>query len=111
MRYALGVKGVEFTGILQNIDIPTEPEYQDLRNNMEIFVIFWTPKGKKITKEGTLEDDNADLTDGAYIFWTDDDATQPSLLNETGYWEYTVAVSFTNGKYIESPYRHSFWVT
>ncbi len=109
--YAQGHKGLKFTGQLLNIDDADDPMPQSLINEMIVYVIFKKPDGTISVQLGELEDENADLSDGADIVYHDDDADEPSLLDQRGYWEYTIAVYFSNGTYIESPYLEGFWVT
>ncbi len=98
--YALGHKNLKFTGQLQNIDDPDNPTPLSLVGETVVYVIFIKENGTIIVHMGELEDDNANLADGADIFYHDNDPDEPSLLDEPGYWEYTVAAYFSNGAYI-----------
>ena len=112
IRYAFGQKDVEFTGFLSNISDRANPVPVDLLNSIEAFVIFTRPDGTKVTKTARIIDDNADLRDGANIIWQDNDPDEPSVFDQRGNdWEYTVAVKFSNNKYIESPEREVFSVS
>ena len=109
--YHVGQKGTSFGGRLSNIDDPDNPMPQDLRDSAAIMIIFEKPDGSKIEKIAEFEDDNATLADGAEIVYTDNDATEPSFLDQAGRWLYTPAIRFQNGNYIVSPYKDSFYAT
>lgn len=116
--YALNQKGVNFRGRLEDISAGTREEV-DVRSSSP-FVIFVKPDGTRIEKgpvQGTeYSDDNANLMDGADIQFHDDDPDEPSLLDQTGKWKYTIAARFDKGthteeenpKYVESPYWDLF---
>lgn len=104
--YALNHKGAEFSGRLENVNSGDD---QSLSQNDGVFVILTKPDGTRLTLAAQIDDDNADLSDGADIIWRDT-ADGPSVLDRAGWWEYTVAASFSDGRYLESPYGEGFWV-
>lgn len=107
--YARGQKGILFKGRLKDISIPGAEEVS-LENADGVYVIFEKPDGTIIPKLAETFDNDANLANGADIDWADDDPDEPSILDMVGAWEYTIAVHFKSGKYIESPYRDVFWV-
>ena len=109
--YHKGQKGTSFGGQLVNIDDPDNPLPQDLRDSATIMIQFEKPDGTILEKAAEFEDDNADLSDGANIVYTDNVPAVPSFLDQTGRWLYTPAIRFANGNYIISPYKDSFYVT
>jgi len=104
--YALNHKGAEFSGRLENLDTGDD---QSLSGSDGVFVILVKPDGTRVTQDAQINDDNSDLSDGADIIWRDT-ADGPSVLDQTGWWEFTVAARYSDGRYLESPYREGFWV-
>lgn len=107
--YALGHKGMSFTGRLLNINDPANPIDKDMRDTMTVYCKFFQPRGETFLKEGVISDDNPDLSDGADIVYRHDTSAE-SILDQRGPWKYTVAAKFDDGRYVESPYREVFWV-
>ena len=107
-RYSRGVIGVEWSGILEDISDPANPTDQSIQNYSEILVFFKKPDGTILELEGTDNFADDDETNDMEIVYTD--TSSPSILDTTGWWEYTIGVKFSNGIYIKSPYWQGFWV-
>ena len=107
--YALGQKGILSKGRLQDISSGATEEV-NLSDADAVYVIFRKPNGDLVPKLAETFDDDANLANGADIDWGDTDPSEPSVLDVRGAWEYTIAVHFIDGKYVESPYRDVFWV-
>ena len=108
--YAKGHKRSSFGGTLTNIDDTSNPIPQNLTDATQAVIIFYHEDGTKVELDAEFTDDNANLADGAEIVYRNSNNNLPSILNKTGFWEYTVGARFTNGDYVLSPYHDCFWV-
>ena len=99
-----------FSGILLNVSDPNNPEGISLAHSARYFVEFISPSGKRIEKEGAVNQDGVIGTgDEMDIYY----ATAPDEAlyeGETGYWKYRVGVEYANKVITTSPYWVGFWV-
>lgn len=99
-----------FSGILQNVSDPNNPEDISLDNAARYFVQFLSPSGILIEKEARVNRDEVENTgDDMDIYYTTT-PEDPVYAGELGRWQYRVGVEFDNNVITTSPYWVGFTV-
>ncbi len=102
--YTVGQIGIEFSGQLSDVDDRNNVVPVNLERHARVFVRFTRPDGTKFERDAELRDTSfPQNTDVVYRSHSE------SVIDQVGYWEYSMGVTFQNGNHVISSEKEPFW--